>query len=67
MKFWADQRELDDLLDYMVDVLDLREWPQPKGPAARLRYLGLVLRMLMAVEAQQPLPQWREEHVPQRS
>lgn len=59
VKRWADQRDLDPLLDDMVDALDLRDWPEPVTAAARLRYLPLVLRMMVAVDAGAPVPSWR--------
>lgn len=59
VKKWAEQRELDPLLDDMVDEMDLREWPEPQTAGARLRYLSLVLRMGVAVDAGAPLPSWR--------
>jgi hypothetical protein len=59
VKRWAEQRELDSLLDDMVDEMNLRDWPEPVTAAARLRYLSLVLRMLVAVDEGAPLPTWR--------
>jgi len=59
VKRWAEQRDLDPLLDDMVDALDLRDWPEPVTAAARLRYLPLVLRMMVAVDACAPVPSWR--------
>jgi hypothetical protein len=59
VKRWAEQRELDPLLDDMVDALDLRDWPEPVTASARLRYLPLVLRMGVAVDSGAPLPSWR--------
>lgn len=59
VKRWAEQRELDPLLDDMVDEMNLRDWPEPVTAAARLRYLPLVLRMMVAVDEGAPLPTWR--------
>lgn len=60
VKYWASQPELDDALEYMVDVLGLRDWPQPRTAAERVRYLALVLRMHLALETEAPFPDWRQ-------
>lgn len=60
IKRWADQRELDPLLEDMVDLLGLRDWVEPRTAVARLQYLPLVLRMLVAVDEGAPLPEWRQ-------
>lgn len=48
--------ELDHMLDYMVDVMGLRNWPEPVSFLERARYLRVVLRMMFAVENEQALP-----------
>ena len=57
---WAVQEHLDDVLEGMVDQLGLRDWPEPVGALARLRCVPLVLRMMMAVDANKELPDWRQ-------
>lgn len=56
---WAVEEHLDQLLDSMVDELGLRAWPEPKSAGERLRYVPLVLRMMMAVDKDAPVPAWR--------
>lgn len=51
--------ELDHMLDYMVDVMGLRNWPEPVSFMERARYLRVVLRMMIAVDKEQALPDWR--------
>jgi hypothetical protein len=51
--------ELDHMLDYMIDVLRLRDWPEPVTVKERVRYLRAVLRMMIAVEKEQALPDWK--------
>jgi len=51
--------ELDHMLDYMIDVLSLRDWPEPVSVRQRVRYLRTVLRMMIAVDKEQALPDWK--------
>jgi hypothetical protein len=51
--------ELDHMLDYMIDVMGLRDWPEPATVGAKVRYLRTVLRMMIAIDKEQPLPDWR--------
>lgn len=55
---WAVEEHLDQLLDSMVDEMGLRGWPEPRSAAERLRYVPLVLRMMLAVDSDKPLPAW---------
>lgn len=50
VKYWASQRELDGALECMVDVLELRDWPQPRTIRERCRYLAQVVRLHIAVD-----------------
>lgn len=43
------QPEYDALLEAMVDVLDLREWPEPKTVSERLDALCTILRRTLEV------------------
>lgn len=63
VKRWVRQ-DIDHLLEPMVDALGLRDWPEPSGAAAKLRYVPLVLRMMLAVDQGLPLPNWRGERQP---
>jgi len=60
VKRWAEQRELNPLLDDMVDALELRDWPEPKTSMERLRYVATVLKMMCAVDSGRPVPSWRD-------
>lgn len=60
VKSWALQEELDHLLERTIDELGLRNWPEPRGHRARLRYVPLVLRMMLAVDRGVPPPPWQD-------
>ena len=60
VKRWAEQRELNPLLDDMVDALQLRDWPEPKSAMDRVRYVATVLKMMCAVDGGRPVPSWRD-------
>lgn len=51
--------ELDHMLDYMIDVMGLRQWPEPRSVVERVRYLRTVLRMMIAVDKEQDIPDWK--------
>lgn len=53
------QPELGPYLEQMVDVLSLREWPEPHTAGARVRATVLLLRMAWAFKRGSPLPPWR--------
>lgn len=45
------QPEYEPLLEAMVDVLDLREWPEPKTASERLKALRAILRSTLELSA----------------
>lgn len=51
--------DLDNMLDHMIDVMGLRDWPEPVSAGARVRYLTTVLGMMFAVHRWQALPDWK--------
>lgn len=60
VKRWAEQRELDPSLDEMVDVLQLRDWPEPRTAMEHVRYVATVLKMMCAVDNGRDVPSWRD-------
>jgi hypothetical protein len=60
VKRWAEQPELNSLLDDMVDALQLRDWPEPKSAMDRVRYVATILKMMCAVDNGRSVPSWRE-------
>ncbi len=56
---WRDARELDDILEGLIDQMGLREWPEPVSVQEKIRYLRLVLAMKLAVENGTELPSIR--------
>ena len=47
------------LLETMVDVLDLRDWPEPKTVSERFKAVRLILRMTLDVSEGREPPTWR--------
>lgn len=54
-----DQPEHEQLLESVVDVLDLREWPEPKTVSERLKAVRLILRMTFEIGQGREAPTWR--------
>lgn len=54
-----EQPEHEQLLETMVDVLDLRDWPEPKTIATKLKAVRLILRMALAIDDGREPPSWR--------
>lgn len=55
----ANKPEHEQLLESMVDVLDLREWPEPKTISERLRAMWQMLRMAFHITEGRDPPDWR--------
>lgn len=55
----CDQPEYEQLLESAVDVLDLREWPEPKPVSDRLKAVRLILRMAFEIGEGREPPSWR--------
>ena len=54
-----DAPEQEQLLEAMVDVLDLREWPEPKTVTEKVKALRLMLRMTLDISEGREPPSWR--------
>lgn len=54
-----DQPEHEQLLESMVDVLDLRDWPEPQSVSERLKAVRLILRMTLDISEGREPPAWR--------
>lgn len=54
-----DLRELDPLLNVMIDMLDLRDWPKPRTLVERFKALRLHLQMQLDIEEGRPLRDWK--------
>lgn len=52
------------LLETMVDVLDLREWPEPKTVSERFKAVRLILRMTFDISEGREPPSWRAAQGP---
>lgn len=54
-----DHPEHEQLLETMVDVLDLRDWPEPKGASEWFKAVRLILRMTLDISEGREPPTWR--------
>jgi hypothetical protein len=54
-----DAPEQEQLLEVMVDVLDLRDWPEPKTVTQKVKALRLMLRMTLDISEGREPPTWR--------
>lgn len=54
-----DQPEHEQLLESVVDVLDLRDWPEPQSMSERLKAVRLILRMTFDISQGREPPAWR--------
>jgi hypothetical protein len=54
-----DRPEHEQLLEAMVDVLDLRDWPKPRMVSERLKAARLILRMTLEICGGREPPSWR--------
>ena len=54
-----DQPEHEQLLESVVDVLDLRDWPEPKMVSERFKAVRLILRMTFDISEGREPPSWR--------
>lgn len=54
-----DQPEHEQLLESVVDVLDLRDWPEPKTVSEWLKAVRLILRMTFEISEGREPPGWR--------
>lgn len=54
-----DQPEHEQLLESVVDVLDLRDWPEPKTVSERLKAVRMILRMTLEISEGREPPSWR--------
>lgn len=51
--------ELLPVLDQMIDLLELREWPEPATEFGRAAASVMVMRLGLALSRGEPLPDWR--------
>ena len=56
--------ELISLLDPMIDLLEMRAWPQPKGARERLGAWMFLLKCQIMMANGRPLPDWRAHAAP---
>lgn len=53
------QRELDPMLNTIIDSMDLREWPKPRTISERVMAFRMQLRMAFEIESGGDVPSWR--------
>lgn len=54
-----DAPEHEQLLEAMVDVLNLREWPEPRTVTEKVKALRRMLRMTLDISEGREPPSWR--------
>lgn len=54
-----EQRELDPMLNTIIDMMDLREWPKPRTIGERVRTWRTQLRMAFEIDQGREIPSWR--------
>jgi len=46
-------------MESMIDLLELREWPEPRTVGDRIRAAVMLMRMVYAFKMGRELPDWR--------
>ena len=54
-----EQPNLDPMLNMVIDMMDLREWPKPCAFSERLRAFRIQLRMAYEIDQGREIPNWR--------